>query len=190
MKSPKVGIITFGDPREHEWNSFIKNYAIPRHKQAVEFFSKKAIEIVYCEDLPRSNKEIDDQVKYLKSQNVEAFIAHTSTWAWPSMVVRAVQGMNLSTVLLGNDHPGTASTVGLLGAGGALDQIGYPHIRVLKEFDDSEGSVFDTKIIPFLNAASATSKLKGEVMGFFGGRSLGIDTGSFDPMQWKKQFWD
>ena len=25
-------------------------------------------------------------------------------------------------------------------------------------------------------------------MGLFGGRSLGIDTGTFDPMQWRSQF--
>jgi L-fucose/D-arabinose isomerase len=28
----------------------------------------------------------------------------------------------------------------------------------------------------------------GKVFGLFGGRSLGIDTGTFDPMQWKKLF--
>ena len=39
-----------------------------------------------------------------------------------------------------------------------------------------------------MRAASAVERLKGQVFGFIGGRSLGIDTGSFDPMQWKKMF--
>lgn len=188
MSLPKVAIMTFGDPRDHEWKSFISGYAIPRHKQAIEFFSARSMEVIYCENLPRSNAEIDEQIEFFKSKGAEAFIAHTSTWAWPSMVVRAVQKMGLPTVLLGNDHPGTASTVGLLGAGGALSQVGYPHIRVLSEFDDSENSVFENKVLPFIRAASAAKRLNGRVMGFFGGRSLGIDTGSIDPMQWKTQF--
>ena len=44
------------------------------------------------------------------------------------------------------------------------------------------------KLLPFIRAASAVSQLKGQVFGMFGGRSLGIDTGSIDPMQWRKQF--
>ena len=41
---------------------------------------------------------------------------------------------------------------------------------------------------PETTTASAANRLNGKVMGFFGGRSLGIDTGSIDPMQWKRQF--
>lgn len=188
MSLPKVAIMTFGDPREHEWKSFISGYAIPRHKQAIDFFSSKSIDVIYCEELPRSNAEIDEQAEILKAKGAEVFIAHTSTWAWPSMVVRAVQKMGLPTVLLGNNHPGTASTVGLLGSGGALSQVGYPHLRALSEFDDSKDSVFEKKVFPFIRAASAARRLNGKVMGFYGGRSLGIDTGSLDPIQWKSQF--
>ena len=32
------------------------------------------------------------------------------------------------------------------------------------------------------------SRLRGKVFGLFGGRSLGIDTGTFDPMQWRQMF--
>lgn len=188
MSLPKVAIMTFGDPRDHEWNSFIGKYAIPRHQQAIEFFGKMPLELLYCDWVPRTNEQIDQQIAELKSKGAEAFIAHTSTWTWPSLVVRAVQKMGLPTVLLGNDHPGTASTVGLLGAGGALSQIGYPHIRVLAEFNGTWSYMFEERILPYLRAASAVAKLKGSVMGFFGGRSLGIDTGSFDPMQWKSMF--
>jgi len=42
--------------------------------------------------------------------------------------------------------------------------------------------------LPFIRAGSAVSQLRGQVFGMFGGRSLGIDTGSIDPMQWRKQF--
>ena len=44
------------------------------------------------------------------------------------------------------------------------------------------------KMLPYFRAASVKARLRGRVMGLFGGRSLGIDTGTFDPMQWRAQF--
>lgn len=96
--------------------------------------------------------------------------------------------MGLPTVLLSNDDPSTHGTVGLLGSGGALNQIGYKHLRIQQDFTEEHPNLFDTKLLPFVRAASAVERLKGQVFGFIGGRSLGIDTGSFDPMQWKKMF--
>jgi L-fucose isomerase len=100
-------------------------------------------------------------------------------------VVRGVQRMNLPTLLVSNRHPGTHGTVGLLGAGGALDQIGYPHLRIRESFDDK---ILGERTLPFVRAASVVAQLRGQVFGLFGGRSLGIDTGSIDPMQWRKLF--
>ena len=40
----------------------------------------------------------------------------------------------------------------------------------------------------YFRGAAVKSRLMGKVFGLFGGRSLGIDTGTFDPMQWKKLF--
>jgi L-fucose isomerase len=96
--------------------------------------------------------------------------------------------MGLPTILMGNDHPGTASTVGLLGAGGALAQIGYPHLRLLCDFEGEKAKMFSDKAVPFIMAAVTAARLKGKTMGFFGGRSLGIDTGSHDSMQYRKLF--
>jgi L-fucose isomerase len=72
-----------------------------------------------------------------------------------------------------------------LGAAGALDQIGYPHLRAREGFD---APTLGEKALPFIRAASAVSQLKGQVFGMFGGRSLGIDTGTIDSMQWRKMF--
>jgi L-fucose isomerase len=79
----------------------------------------------------------------------------------------------------------THGMVGLFAAAGTLSQIGIQHIRVR---DDFGAAGFEEKLIPFFRAASAKARLRGRVMGLFGGRSLGIDTGTFDPMQWRSQF--
>lgn len=188
MSNPKVALITFGDPREHEWKNIFSKMAIPRHRQAIDFLQSLPIELYYCDEVACAMTDIDKQVEVLKKTGAEVFIAHNPCWAWPNLVVRGVLGMDLPTVLMANANLGTHATVGLLGAGGALDQIGKPHIRIRADFDDLQTNLFTDKMLPYIRAASAVARLKGKVFGMFGGRSLGIDTGTFDPMQWKAQF--
>lgn len=185
MTKPKVALITFGDAREHEWNNLFRSLTEPRHKRIIEYFNKLPVALHSMEDVARTQEQIDAQVDQLKTQGVTAFIAHIPCWTFPNLVVRGVQRMNLPTILISNRDPGTHGTVGLLGAGGALDQIGYPHLRVRESFD---APTLGEKVLPFVRAASAITQLRGQVFGLFGGRSLGIDTGTIDPMQWRRKF--
>lgn len=184
MAQPKVGLITFGDHRAHEWEHVFKQMTEPRHVQAVAFFEELPVELAADTAVARTKEDIDGQVDALQAAGVEALVAHTPCWTSPNLVVRGVQRLDLPTVLLGNKHPGTHSTVGLLGAGGTLSQIGYPHLRLRQDFD---GALAE-KVMPFFRATAVKSRLLGKQFGLFGGRSLGIDTGTFDPMQWKKLF--
>ena len=134
--------------------------------------------------MARTREQIDAQADALRAAGVEVLLAHTPCWTSPNLVVRGVQRLNLPTVLLGNKHPGTHSTVGLLGAGGTLSQIGFTHLRVREDFGDALAA----KLLPYARAAAVKSRLRGRTFGLFGGRSLGIDTGTFDPMQWKQLF--
>ncbi len=156
----------------------------PRHQEAIAYFEQLPVELIANEAVARTKAQIDSQVDVLRAAGVEALVAHTPCWTSPNLVVRGIQRLNLPTLLLGNKHPGTHSTVGLLGTGGTLSQIGYPHMRVREDFNASLAQ----KVLPFLRATAVKSRLHGKVFGLFGGRSLGIDTGTFDPMQWKKLF--
>ena len=185
MNDPKVALITFGDARQHEWNNLFRSLTEPRHKDIIEYFRDLPVELYFLEEVARTQDEIDSQVDRLRANGVTAFIAHIPCWTSPNLVVRGVQRMNLPTVLVSNRDPGTHGMVGLLGAGGALDQIGYAHLRVRESF---ESPTLGEKVLPFIRAASAVAQLRGQVFGLFGGRSLGIDTGTIDPMQWRRQF--
>jgi len=185
MSAPKVGLITFGDERPHEWEKLFKGLTVPRHQAACEYFQSLPIELHAAPEVARTKDEIDAQVDVLKAAGAEAFVAHVPCWTAPNLVVRGVQRMSLPTALVSNKSPATHGTVGLLGAGGALAQIGFPHQRIREDFES--GRVGE-KALPFFRAAAAVRRLRGEVFGLFGGRSLGIDTGTFDPMQWRQLF--
>ena len=88
-------------------------------------------------------------------------------------------------LLLGNSRPETSSIVGLLGAGGALDQVGRNHTAHV--FDHTSAEVAAATSSPF-RAAAAVTAFRGQTLGLFGGRSLGIFTASADPAQWQRLF--
>lgn len=189
MTKPIIGMITIGDPREHEWNNVFKNLALDRHEKAIKVLKQLPVELHTFSELPRSIEGIKEQVAKLKQQQVELFVLHIACWTWPNLATVAVQQMDLPTVLFANRETGSHATVGLLGAGGALNQIGYPHIRIQENYDDPKIiEVMNDKLMPTAVAAHTVKHLRGSVFGLFGGRSLGIETGTFDPMQWKQLF--
>jgi len=65
-----------------------------------------------------------------------------------------------------------------------LDQIGKKHMRVFQH--DTE--VGRNMVRAFIQAASAINQLRGNVLGIFGSRSLGIFTTISDVAQWQKMF--
>lgn len=187
MNQPKIGLITFGDNREHEWNAVFRHMTEPRHQQAIAYLRSLPVELHAHPAVARHKEEIDAQVDALRAAGVEVLVAHTPCWTSPNLVVRAIQRMELPTALLTNRSPATHGTVGFLGAAGTLDQIGVDHLRLRGDFE-TDGETLAAKAMPFFRAAAAAARLRGQTFGLFGGRSLGIDTGTFDPLQWKRLF--
>ena len=75
MYLPKIGMITFSDPREHEFHVLYEEKTEVRMKTAKEYLEKLPVEI-YAFDIPaRSAKEIDEQTNALKGKGIEVFIA-------------------------------------------------------------------------------------------------------------------
>lgn len=185
MKQPAAACITFGDHRKNEWEKVFSKMTVPRHKKLVKELKKLPVDLLYFDEPARSREEISFQVEEMKGRGAESFIAHTPCWTSPNLVVYGVQKMGLPTVVLGNRDAGTHGCVGLFGAGGALNQIGISHKRIRTDYD---ADMISPRIMPFITAASVKHRLKGSVFGYFGGRSIGIDTSQFDPMQWRKLF--
>ncbi len=182
---PRVALMTFGDERDYMWEGYFAGLTEPRHQEAKSYLASLPIDLISFDDVARSKQGVDQQVRELKAAGAEALFVHLPCWATPNVVVRAVQAADLPTVTMTSKSAATHGMVGLFGAAGTLSQIGIDHIRVR---DDFGAPVFEEKLLPYFRAASAKARMRGRVMGLFGGRSLGIDTGTFDPMQWRSQF--
>lgn len=182
---PRIGVITFGDSRDHEWEKVFQGLTEPRHRALVQALDGLPAEIVSLPEVARSRSDIDRQVETLRRQDIDVFVAHTPAWTTPNLVVHGVQQMDMFTLVLGNRDPGTHGSVGLFAASGALKQIGFRHYAIRTDY---ETAALQAKVLPRARAAMVKKRLKGSVFGYFGGRSIGIDTGQFDAMQWRKQF--
>jgi L-fucose isomerase len=177
--------MTFGDERDYMWEGYFRGLTEPRHSEARDYLGGLPLDLLAFDEVARSKAEIDRQVAELQSAGAEALFAHTPCWATPNLAVRAIQALDLPTVVMTSTSAATHGMVGMLATAGTLGQIGMDHMRVR---DDFGAPVFEEEVLPFFRAAAARARLRGRVMGLFGGRSLGIDTGTFDPMQWRAQF--
>ncbi len=130
----------------------------------------------------RSLTEADSFAKAALTNKAEAIVVHIPIWADPELVARIVQQANLPVLLLGNRLSNTSSVVGLLGAGGALDQIGRRHVRVFYKGEEDRRTV-----AAFLQAACAVRELVGERMLRFGSCSLGILTAEPDVLNYQRK---
>jgi L-fucose isomerase len=185
MKNPQVGVITFGDEREDMWQKVFKNLTEPRHEELIDYLKSLPIDLISISEVARSRTEINEQADQLRTARIDVLIVHTPCWTSPNLVLHGVQRLGVPVVLITSKSAATHGMVGFLGAGGAMHQVGIEHLRIRENVDSPQ---MTEKLLPFLRAAAAVNALQGEVFGFFGGRSLGIDTGSFDPMQWREQF--
>ena len=135
-------------------------------------------------DILRSPQGVKDFAGQCLKAGAQSLILHLPIWSDPIFSVRLASHLNLPTLILGNSRPETSSMVGLLGAGGALDQVGLSHSRVFDH--DSESS--RRQVRAFIRASAARSQLRGQTLGLFGGRSLGILTAEADAAQWQRLF--
>jgi len=116
--------------------------------------------------------------------NPHLFIIHIPVWTDPIYSVMLANAVSCPVLLLGNMRKDTSSMVGMLGSGGSLDQAGIRHWRIMDHSSLSGKKELQEKV----EASYAFRELKGQRMGVFGGRSLGMITATADPAQWMKLF--
>jgi len=132
----------------------------------------------------QTSRGVAEFARQCLSQGAQSLILHFPIWGDPIFSVKLAGLCNLPLLLLGNCRPETSSMVGMLGAGGALDQVGIAHTRVF-DHNEEEGR---KSVRAFLRAAAARAALRGQTLGLFGGRSLGILTAVADAAQWQRLF--
>lgn len=185
MKKIKVGLLTMSDGRiylhkEYEQLNFEKQHAIAAALTATGLF-----EVVEGTRIINANTVAREEGIRLRESGVEVTIFNYTIWCYPQYTMVAQNFAPGPYLLFSNLHPSQCGMVGMLAAAGSLDQIGVKYARLWGDVADPE--VFG-KMVSFLKAAAAVSRLKGLTFGNFGGRPLGMYTAVANLEQWQKLF--
>jgi L-fucose isomerase len=176
----RIALATLADSRD---DFFAQREPLVREESSRLGWLASACQLIESGVL-RADREVRAFAEQIRREGAHALIIHLPIWADPAFALRLAALADLPVLLLGNTRPDTSSIVGMLGAGGALDQAGIRHIRVFDHGSDSGRQ----PVLAFIQAASARANLRGMRLGLFGGRSLGIVTADADPVQWMRLF--
>jgi L-fucose/D-arabinose isomerase len=106
-------------------------------------------------------------------------------WAFPHFTMRAARELPGPLLLFSNVDPQYPGMVGMLAAGGALDQIGRTHGRAWGDVDDPEVMA---RVDAHVRAGAAVARLRGSTFGRIGGRPMGMYTAVSNADRWLAQF--
>jgi L-fucose/D-arabinose isomerase len=121
----------------------------------------------------------------LAAQHPDMTVFHYPVWAFPHFTMLAAGETAGPLLLLGNIDPAYPGMVGMLAAGGALDQIGRTHVRAWGDIADP--AVLG-RVLGHVRAGQAVSGLRGSTFGRIGGRPMGMYTAVADADQWISTF--
>jgi L-fucose isomerase len=125
------------------------------------------------------------EAEKLKQAGVTGVIFHQPVFGFPHLAVIAAQILDPPFLLLSPKEPNYPSLVGLLTIGGSFAQLGIPHVRIWG--DIGEARVL-AQVLAFVRAASAVRRLRGQVYGLLGGRSMGLYSAAPAPDLWMRTF--
>lgn len=181
----KVGILTFSDGREYIHTDLLPVNQRYQDELAKALEATDEIEVYAGSEIINSNISAKKESIKLKEAGVELTIFNYAIWCYPQFTAIATNFAPGPYLLFCNLHPSECGMVGMLAAAGTLDQLGLNYDRIWGSINDKE--VLD-KVMSFVRAASAVSRLKGQTFGNFGGRPLGMYTAVSNLEQWQKMF--
>ncbi|MDD2393344.1 MAG: L-fucose/L-arabinose isomerase family protein [Eubacteriales bacterium] len=185
LRRKKIGLITFSDGRKYIHDDLLPVNQRYQDEIAARLTDTGEFEVICARETIGSNAQARDEAKYLRRCEVEVVIFNYAIWCYPSFSAVAASLLDVPVLLFCNLHPSECGMVGMLAAGGALDQTGVRYKKLWGAIADDEVL---RSVTGYLRAASTVSALRGMTFGNFGGRALGMYTAVSNTDQWQKEF--
>jgi L-fucose isomerase len=180
----RIGVISFSDGRDYVHGGIVE-FIERTEDKLVARLTKAGHEVVRGSAVVSSNTLATSVGREVAAAGVDLTLFHYAVWAFPHFTMLAAGATPGPLLLLSNIDPVQPGMVGMLAAGGALDQIGRAHARLWGDPDQTE---LVESITARANAAAAVAKLRGSTFGRFGGRPMGMNTAVANTDQWQRLF--
>lgn len=180
----RVGLLTFSDGRDFV-HADIKAFSLDVESRITEALEQAGHEVIRAAEPIWTNTMATTEARRVADARPDLTIFNYAVWAFPHFSMLAAAASPGPLLLFSNIDPQFPGMVGMLAAGGGLDQIGRAHTRVWGDVADS--AVRD-RVLETVRAAAAVSALSGSTFGRFGGRPMGMYTAVADTDQWMSMF--
>lgn len=180
----RIAILSFSDGRpfvHEEIKAFIagKEEELARRLEDAGHEVVRGSEIIWTQPLAVS------EARRASNGRPDLTVFNISVWAFPHLAAVAAVETDGPLLLFSSFDPQYPGMVGMLAAGGSLDQIGRRHTRVCGRVDDP---AVLREIDSSAHAGHAVRKLRGARFGRIGGRPMGMYTAVSNSDQWLKTF--
>lgn len=180
----RIGVISISDGRDYV-HAGISEFVERNESRLVEGLRAAGHEVVRGSAPVSTNTLARSVAAEVAAAGVDVTVLHYSVWAFPHFTMLAADALPGPLVLLSNIDPVQPGMVGMLAAGGALDQIGRAHTRL---WGDPADPALAADVARRAVAASAVQRLRGSTFGRIGGRPMGMNTAVANTDQWQRLF--
>ena len=180
----RVGLLTFSDGRDFVHRD-LAGFTREVEDGIAGVLEEAGHEVLRGQEVVWTNEGAREQARRLAAQRPDLTIFSIPVWAFPHFTMIAARATHGPILLFSSIDPQQPGMVGMLAAGGALDQVGRRHGRAWGSIADP--AVRD-RVLAHVNAAAAASGLEGSTFGRIGGRPMGMYTAVSNGDQWLSKF--
>ncbi|WP_433621587.1 L-fucose/L-arabinose isomerase family protein [Nocardia sp. CA-120079] len=180
----RIGVMSVSDGRDYV-HAGIAEFIESAEDRLVAGLRAAGHEVIRGAAQISTNALAGSVAREVAAAGVDLTVLHYAVWAFPHFTMLAAGATPGPLLLLSNIDPVQPGMVGMLAAGGALDQIGRTHTRLWGDPADAE---LIEAIGSRASAAAAVSSLRGCTFGRFGGRPMGMNTAVANTDQWQRLF--
>jgi L-fucose/D-arabinose isomerase len=179
-----VGILSFSDGRDFV-HAGIADVVRSAEERVAATCRALGHEVIGAQQAITSSDTAVSEARRVAAGRPDLTIFYYPVWAFPHFSVHAARATPGPLLLLGNVDPAYPGMVGMLAAGGALDQLGRRHERL---WGDVGQESVTGPLTTLLAAARAVRALDGTTFGRIGGRSMGMYTAVARTDEWMRRF--
>lgn len=179
----RIGVLSISDGRDFVHRQ-TEQFIADAERLLVEALRSAGHEVFTAPTAVTGNREAVRYGRSLADAHPDLTVLHYAVWAFPQFTMMAAEAIGGPVLLFGSIDPVQPGMVGMLAAGGALDQIGRRHWRAWGAVDDD----LIAAIGRYATASRAVGSLRGQTFGRIGGRPMGMNTTVANTDQWQRQF--
>lgn len=180
----RAALLTVSDGRA-DVHAGIAEFALAREKDLADALTEMGNEVVRAPEIVWTNELAVRMARTLAASQPDLTIINIPVWAFPHFTMLAADATNGPLLLFSTIDARYPGMVGMLAAGGGLDQIGRTYARA---WGDPRDPAVRARLETSIRAGQAVSALRGATFGRIGGRPMGMYTAVSNTDQWMRQF--